>query len=106
MEIGRSVGLYLHEKSVSVVHGISQLKGEDGVGPNRLELVPQLLRRQSVLVQPVVPLDALQGLNLAAHQPVARLHYLKSTPAGTPLMTHDYDVMTLVTLMSYELMNL
>lgn len=63
----------LHEQRVPIVNGIPQLKGEHRVGVHPPAPLPYLVRRQPVLVEPVVPADPLEGLDLAAQQPVAGL---------------------------------
>lgn len=56
---------------MAVVNWISQLEGKHGIGAHRLELPLQLGRREPIVVQPVVPLDPLEHLELSAHQPIA-----------------------------------
>eukprot|EP00048_Salpingoeca_helianthica_P016651 m.233462 g.233462 ORF g.233462 m.233462 type:complete len:612 (+) comp19158_c0_seq1:183-2018(+) len=61
----------LHEEGVTVVDGIAQLKGKDSIGTALGELGPKLVGSEAVVVQAVVPGDALQHLQVAAHQPLA-----------------------------------
>lgn len=65
--------MYLHEKRVSVVYGIPQLKGKNCVGSHFSAPLSDLVRCESVLVESVVPPDSLQSLDVTAQEPVAGL---------------------------------
>lgn len=61
----------LHQQRVPVMYRISQLKGEHRVGAHLPTLCPDLVRRQPVTIQTVVPANPLEDLQVAADQPVA-----------------------------------
>ena len=58
-----------------VVNGVPQLKREHGVGVSAVELGTELVGRQAVAVEAVVPLDPLQNLDIPSREPVTRLHH-------------------------------
>ena len=65
--------LYLHEKRVTVVNGVPQLKSEHRVCVHSTTPLPDLIGRQPVLVEAIVPADPLDDLEFTAHQPVPRI---------------------------------
>jgi len=50
-----------------VMNGISQLEGEHGIGLHFPASGANLVRREPVLVESVVPADSLEHFEIAAH---------------------------------------
>lgn len=65
----------VHEQGVTVVDGVTQLECKDGVGADLPEAGAELVGGEAVLVQAVVPTDALQDLQVATDQPITTLHH-------------------------------
>ena len=65
-----------HEQGVAIVHWVTELEGEDGIGFTRLELCLELERGLSVLIQTVTPRDLLEHLELTTDEEVTGSKYL------------------------------
>ena len=88
---------YLHEKCMSVVHWIPELKCKDGVRAQRPELLPQLVGRQSILIEAVVPADAAKDLELATDEPITRGHdFLQDENSLTTSTVLNNNLLTLI----------
>ena len=63
---------HTHEKRVAVVNWISELKRKDCVRTDRVELGAQLGRRQTEVIKPVIPTDAIKCFDVATDEPITR----------------------------------
>eukprot|EP00043_Microstomoeca_roanoka_P009948 m.94829 g.94829 ORF g.94829 m.94829 type:complete len:458 (-) comp14741_c0_seq3:54-1427(-) len=65
----------LHQKGMTIVYRVTQLEGIDGISVAALKLGTQLIGCQAVLIETIIPLDALKDLNFTANEPVTSRHH-------------------------------
>lgn len=97
--VGTDFGLvHLHEKGVSVVNGVAELEGKNGISAHRFTLFTNLVGCESVLVQTVVPPDPVQNFQFAASQPVTALvnHLRMTNSSGFVFQKNQKLVSTLM----------
>ena len=62
-----------HEQSVTIVNWVSELEDKDGIGAELFESRSEFKWRLSVLVESVVPLDAVKSFKITTDEPVSLL---------------------------------
>ena len=62
-----------HEQSVTIVNWVSELEDKDGIGAELFESGSEFKWRLSVLVESVVPLDAVKSFKITTDEPVSLL---------------------------------
>ena len=62
-----------HEQSVTIVNWVSELEDKDGIGAELFESRSEFKWRLSVLVESVVPLDAVESFKITTDEPVSLL---------------------------------